>query len=478
MPNSFAYFMLLIWPGIAFLLFRRLPVERALIWSILGAYLILPPRTNFDFPLVPPLDKTSIANLCALLFCTLMLGKRVPVMPESPIARMLMCLLVISPVASALTNPDPILFAVGGLPGLGINDAISDLISQAIAVIPLLLARRFLASEAAQREILIALVVAGLAYSLPELTEIRLAPQLNVWIYGFFQHDFIQMMRQGGFRPIVFLPHGLWVAFFAMMTTVAAFAMWRASPPARRAPFLVAGGYLFVVLVLCKSLGALLYAIFLVPVVMVLQPKTQIRIAALLGLIAVTYPLLRGADLVPVDWMLEQAASVSEDRSASLAVRFNNEKELLDKARQKPLFGWGSWGRNRIYDPLTGQDRSVTDGRWVIVIGTGGWAGYAVEFGLLALPLFLLAARARRLPAERVSPYVGPLALILGFNMIDMLPNATLIPFTWLLAGAILGYAEMLARAGAPGRVPVPTPASSPAAGPVPAEARVPRTVL
>lgn len=118
MPNSFAYFMLLIWPGIAFLLFRRLPVERALIWSILGAYLILPPRTNFDFPLVPPLDKTSIANLCALLFCTLMLGKRVPLMPESPLARMLMCLLVISPVASALTNPDPILFAVGGLPGL------------------------------------------------------------------------------------------------------------------------------------------------------------------------------------------------------------------------------------------------------------------------------------------------------------------------------------------------------------------------
>lgn len=53
MPNSFAYFMLLIWPGIAFLLFRRLPVERALIWSILGAYLILPPRTNFDFPWFP-----------------------------------------------------------------------------------------------------------------------------------------------------------------------------------------------------------------------------------------------------------------------------------------------------------------------------------------------------------------------------------------------------------------------------------------
>jgi hypothetical protein len=26
-----------------------------------------------------------------------------------------------------------------------------------------------------------------------------------------------------------------------------------------------------------------------------------------------------------------------------------------------------------------------------------------------------------------------------------MLPNATLIPFTWLMAGALLGYAEALA---------------------------------
>ena len=54
MPNGLAYLMLLIWPGIAALLFRALPVERALIWSILGAYLILPPVANFDAPLVPP----------------------------------------------------------------------------------------------------------------------------------------------------------------------------------------------------------------------------------------------------------------------------------------------------------------------------------------------------------------------------------------------------------------------------------------
>ena len=39
---------------------------------------------------------------------------------------------------------------------------------------------------------------------------------------------------------------------------------------------------------------------------------------------------------------------------------------------------------------------------------------------------------------------------MLGINMIDMLPNATLMPFTWLIAGALLGYAEALGRSAAP----------------------------
>ena len=33
------------------------------------------------------------------------------------------------------------------------------------------------------------------------------------------------------------------------------------------------------------------------------------------------------------------------------------------------------------------------------------------------------------------------LALLLGINMIELLPNATITPLTWLIAGALLGYA-------------------------------------
>jgi hypothetical protein len=471
-PNGFAYLMLLIWPAIAAALFRRLPVERALIWSILGAYLILPPRATFDFPLVPALDKESIPNLAAFLCCVVMLRRRVPLLPDSATGRIVILLFVVSPIGTVLTNADAIPYAAGVLPGLRIHDSISVVINQAIAILPFFLARRLLATEAAQREILLALVLAGLAYSLPMLLEVRLSPQLNTWIYGFFQHDFIQMMRQGGFRPIVFLPHGLWAAFFALMALIAALALWRTASAERQAPLMLAAGYLAVLLVLCKSMAVLAYAACLAPLVRLAGRRMQIRAAAALALIAVLFPLLRGADLVPIDAMLAQAEQVSVERAASLAFRFGNEDLLLDHANAKPLFGWGGWGRNRVYDPNTGKDLAVTDGRWIIVIGSFGWCGYIAEFGLLALPLLLLAREARRTPAAALSPHAGPLALILGINMIDMLPNATLIPFTWLLAGALLGHAEAL-RSRAPDAASSGEPAASALPQPAP-----PRTIL
>ena len=318
-----------------------------------------------------------------------------PLLPTSTIGRALMLLFVVSPVMTVLTNPDPIYFTLTAIPGLRIHDFIAAVATQAIAILPFFLARRFLATEAAQREILVALVVAGLAYSVPMLIEVRLSPQINTWVYGFFQHDFIQMMRYGGFRPIVFLPHGLWAAFFALMALVAAVGLLRFGPPQRRASYMAAAGYLGVVLLLCKSAAVLVYAALLLPTVRLLSVRQQIRIAAALALFAVLFPLLRGADLVPVDWIVAQAEAVSEERAGSLQFRLDNEDALLARASERPLFGWGSWGRNLIHDPYSGELVSTTDGRWIIVIGTLGWCGYIVEFGLLALPLLMLA-RAER----------------------------------------------------------------------------------
>lgn len=477
MPNSLAYLALIAWPLLAVGLFLWLSLERAVIWSILGAYLVLPPVVALDFPLLPPLDKVTIPNVAALAICILLLGKRMAWLPKSTAGRVLAILFVFSPVATVLTNSDPIPFAIGGLPGLRIHDALSVTIQQTLALAPFLLARQFLATEAAQREILLALVVACLAYSIPMLIEIRLSPQINIWVYGFFQHDFTQTVRYGGYRPIVFLPHGLWVALFSMTALLAAVALWRHDAPRGRR-FLAPMLYLWVLLALCKSVASLLYAAFLVPVIALAGARIQVSLALLLAMIAVGYPLLRGADLVPARAIVARAERIDPDRAQSLGYRFANEDVLLAKANEKPFFGWGSWGRNHVHDPISGRRLTITDGRWIIVIGTLGWFGYVGEFGLLALPLFMFWRMSRRGRGADLSPFVGPLALITGINLIDMLPNATLIPFTWLIAGSILGHAEALAASQGAAAPSVAAPAARLRADASTAEARSSRTVL
>lgn len=451
MGNALAYLMLAIWPIVCLVLFRTQKVERALIWSILGGYLFLPPLTEFNLPLVPAMDKVSIPNLSVLLIMVFAMRQKVQLIPHSRIALLLVAGLILSAIPTVLTNgdpiifqvlrnADPILFMVDQLPGQSVRDIGSVLIAQVLTIVPFLLARQFLASEDGLREMLLALMVGALIYSIPSLIEIRFSPQMNVWVYGFFQHSFEQMMRAGGFRPIVFLPHGLWLALFVCMGLMAAAAMARTAPALDKWKAFLLVAYLAVLLVLCKSLASLAYGLALTPFILFTPARWQIRLAAFFALIAVAYPMLRNFQLIPLDAILAQAEAISAERAQSLEYRFNNEEQLLARAAEKPLFGWGGWGRSLIRHAETGEILTIPDGRWIIIFGTFGWLGYICEMGLLALPLILMWWSMRHGPA--LSPYVAPLCLILGITMMDMLLNATLTPLTWLTAGAILGHAE------------------------------------
>lgn len=457
MPNPIAFLALILWPPVCVLLFLRLPLERAIIWSILGGYLLLPEGTALDLPLVPPIDKYSIPSVSAFVICVFVLRRRVALVPESRVGRLLSVMFVFSVAATVIGNLDPLVFKVMAdavpiefktwhLPGLNMRDILSVVAQQMIVLVPFLLARQYLSSDAGLREVLLALALAGLVYTIPALIEIRLSPQLHTWIYGFFQHDFSQVMRASGFRPLVFLPHPLWLAFFLFTAIIAAAALTRTGKGRVQGRFLIATAWLIGVLVLCKTLAAFIYAMVFVPVVLFLGARLQIRIAVLLALVAIAYPTLRNLDIIPTRGLLDIAASIDPEREQSLAYRFGNEEQLLERADEKPLFGWGGWGRNLVRHPETGRIETIPDGRWIIVFGTFGWVGYIAEMGLLALPILLLGLRTRRLRLSEISPHVAAVAIVLAANMTDMLLNATLVPFTWLCAGAILGHAEQLHR--------------------------------
>ncbi len=472
MPNLLATLMLMLWPVVIWRLFVSLPPGRALIWSLLGAYLLLPPPpAEFDFPLMPALDKGSLPNLAILIVVFFVLPQRPKLLPDNIVARWLLGLLILSPVLTVFTNGEPLIFTEGFVRGLYLQDAIAQPINQFITIIGFLMARALLRTREDQRDLLFALAIAGLAYSLPILMEVRLSPQLNNWVYGYYQHLFSQTIRGGGYRPMVFLYHGIWLAYFVLTALLATLTLWKADTSRTRAKYLIAVFYLAAVLVLCKTLATLIYAGAAGLLIVALNTRAQVKIASVLAVMMLAYPVLKTTGLVPSDAIIAQAEKVSAERAHSLSFRIENEDILLDHAMRKPLFGWGIWGRNHIHDPTTGLITSVTDGYWIIVLGVWGWVGYIAEFGLMALPIFLINRELGRIKvADRdsfkqetsfalldqkqtgtprnhgLSPYVGPLALMLGFNMIDMLPNATLTPTTWLIAGTLFGHAERLAQ--------------------------------
>nr|WP_314262198.1 hypothetical protein [uncultured Devosia sp.] len=419
---------------------------------------MLPPATFVSIPMLPDPDKTTVPNLCA--FLGYLATRKEPWREKSVLFNLVLAIYLLCPIGTVLTNLDPIHFVVGGLSPMLLVEIPASILNTFIVVMPLLVAYELFRDEDSMRELLVALVVAGIAYSIPMLIEIRLSPQINVWIYGFFQHSFDQMMRYGGYRPIVFMQHGLWVAFFAFMTAFAAVTLLRHQPERRQINFFICL-YLIVVLVLCKSANAIVHIVLFAPMVLFLSPKIQVRIAAVIGAIVLVYPALRGAGFIPTAAISDFANSIDSTRASSLIFRMTNEDTLLAHANRRPWFGWGGWGRSLLHDPVTGEMISVIDGRWIVQLGGSGWFGYVGEMGLLVLPLFLLSIRAGKTTSSY--KYAAGLALILTANLVDLIPNATLIPFTWLMAGALLGRARSLSHAS---DTVVPDPASHALAAP------------
>jgi hypothetical protein len=499
MPNAFAYLVFYSWPIVVMLLFWKLPMPRALVVSILGGYLFLPERVGLDLPILPTLDKTLMPSLVAGIMCLVMTRKRVvpvrrsaagwpaPPMPApEPTAtdamvrtgrgqllfRLLFVFLFLTPVLTVLQNAEPVITGSGRfIPGLRPYDIGSLMLSLGVTFLPFFLAQRFLARPEDQVMLLQTFVIAGLGYSLLCLYEIRMSPQLNNRIYGFFPHSFFQHIRAGGFRPIVFLPHGLWVGIFLAMTIMATAAMFlwskRNGKGGMALACLAAVIWLLGTLFLSKAVGAMALALIFVPVVLFLGVQGQLMFAMIVAGITLFYPLLRGAGWIPVDTVYEFTLERSADRAQSLKFRLDNEDLLLARAAEKPVVGWGSWGRNLTYSATSGDQETTPDGAWIILIGTSGWVGYILHFGLLTAPLFLLGISRRKLGLSVES---SGLAMVLAINLLDLIPNATLTPLTYLVAGALAGRYAM-AAASVPDRaaaVPI-APKPGPAAWPQPA---------
>jgi hypothetical protein len=345
------------------------------------------------------------------------------------------------PMLSALTNEPP----PDG--SLAIRDGFMQMITQSSRwAIPYLVGRLYLTDAEAFRDFALGLVLWGLIYVPLCLVEVRMSPQIHAWVYGFSPVDFTSVQRFGGFRPQVFFNHGLTLSLWMVSVLLIAFWLTWTWSSGRDRKF--TGNALFLLVpttILMKSTGAL--ALGLVGGFVLYLSKIVPARIWLVGLVLVS-PLYatvrvtgawRGEALI--EWISE---NISHDRAESLDFRMHNEDMLITKALEKPFFGWGGWGRARVYDDETGLDLTITDGLWVICFGNNGLVGLLAVGGIVSLPTLLFAYRFS--PRDWSKAALAPAtacAVIVVLWGIDCLMNAMMNPIYLFMAGGLTSLQTM-----------------------------------
>lgn len=458
MGNALSYLVLALAIPVGVALFFAFRPAKAALWVFLGCTMLLPEVVVIDFPGLPGIGKIEAASLACALGLVLTGRRKLRAARALRGPEFLVLLLLVGNVATVMTNPDALVYGSTTLPALDLNEAISVIFKDALwYLVPFVVGRVLISDATELRFLLTSVALAGALYVPLLFIELVMSPQLHRWIYGFHQHAFEQTLRAGGYRPMVFMTHGLAVALMMAFAALAALALARARRPLMGLPAPAVAGLNLLFLAACKSLGALLYILAVGPLTLLLSPRNLGRLAVLTGALVIAYPACRAADLVPTKTLLGAVRSLSPDRAGSLQFRFDMEDLITQHVKERATFGWGRFGRSMVYDPTTGRPVSVSDGHWIVMYGSHGVFGFACLFLLLVWPLWSLRKRLRRVEDPRDRVLLAGLASLVIVGTVDLIPNGMFNPLVVLFAGALYGAARALSAS---------VVASSPAATP------------
>jgi hypothetical protein len=441
--------------SVAVLSSTRQPV-RAILLVLFGGLLFLPENAAFDVRLLPPMDKNGFSSVMALTGALLLQRHRLAAVKPLRGVDLFFLIVAIGNIGTAFTNPDILeygqdFFKDGEqvamrkvLSPIRPYDIISMTVRDVLGIfVPFYLGRALIRSREDGLVLMRVLVTFGLLYMPLMFIEMRMSPQLHRWIYGYMANAFAHSVRGEGYKPTVFLNNGLPVAMFVVSCIIAAATLLKARRSVFGLPAIVPIFLLWVTLALSRNLGANIYALAAVPLVLLSRGKLARRLATALVVLVCTYPLLRMTDRFPDEKLVNVASKVSSERAHSLNVRFVNEELLMEKARDRVLFGWGGFGRNRIYNER-GKDTSITDGEWIIRIGGRGIVGFIGTFGLLLGPILLAGRRMKRIRVVEDRRMLDAMTLLVAINVVDLLPNGLFTNMPFFLAGALAGLAQGL----------------------------------
>lgn len=427
--NLLVYITMFGWIPVVISLFARFKPRHAVIVAFLSAWLFLPLAS---FPIKGLPDYTKMSATCWGIFLSACFfdQKRFlsfkPGLIDIPIIMWCIC-----PLFSSLNN------------NLGVYDGLSESLNLIVTWgFPYLIGRLYFNDLESQRELAVGILVGGLIYIPLCMIENVMSPQLHRWVYGYHQASFAQTFRMGGWRPMVFMRHGLMVGVWMMSASLISFWLWKtgALKNIGRIPAIWAVLALFTTSVLVRSTGAIMLLMMGVGFLVAIKVSRSKLIVVCLILIPILYISTRSTGVWDgYNLQIFVAENISYDRAMSLWTRMDFENMLAEKALERPVFGWGGWGRSRIYDEL-GNDITLSDGLWIIIFGKHGLFGLAFFTMVFLLPIciFLRNYPAASWSLAKVAPG-AVLSLLIGLYMIDNLLNAMINPIFTAVAGGLAG---------------------------------------
>jgi hypothetical protein len=195
-------------------LFATFDGRRAVITAFLVAWLFLP-VVSYTLPGLP--DYTKMTATCwGILLATAIFDSRKLLslkMRAVDIPLIIMCL---SPFASSISND------------LGSYDGLSEALFKTVVWgFPYVIGRIYFSDLAGVRALAIGFFIGGIIYTPFCFFENLMSPQLHRMFYGFHQHSFAQTYRWGGWRPMVFMEHGLMVGMWMATASLVGLWLWR-----------------------------------------------------------------------------------------------------------------------------------------------------------------------------------------------------------------------------------------------------------
>jgi hypothetical protein len=417
------------WLPAVLYIFSRYPAQRAMVISFVVAWLFLP-QAVITLPSVPDWTKMSATCYSVMIATFIHDSSRITSFKPSWID-IPMALWCVSPFFASVTND------------LGAYDGFSASLDQAMTWgMPYFLGRIYLCNFEGMRKLAVATFVGGLVYIPLCLYEARMFTSLHQQIYGFITFDFGQALRMGGYRPSVFMTHGLAVGVWMMTAALMGIVLWRCKVMTKlwNVKISVWVWILLVVFVLIRSTGAYnLLAFALIILFMAKWLRTSILVWVFVALIGVYLNLGVSGNFPRQEIISAMSQVFDQDRIQSLEFRFLNEEILGERARLRSTFGWGGFGRNRVFDEY-GKDISVTDSLWVIVFGTAGVFGLTSLMTALLLPVIAFCVRfPARLWSNAIVAPAAALNVGLLMYALDCVLNAMINPVYALICGGIAG---------------------------------------